>query len=470
MNGLAARGQNEKRGLRKFELYLPILLLLGLVGLGAVLAPRWIRNSSPLAFLNVSIRAVFQADYSAEVIDRDIPVIGMGIIRDAILDENPRAADVDIRLETVQAALSTPVPSMTWAATELATPVPGETSPPEATRTPILPTPTLQATATLFASPSPVASPTATRFIIVVTRTPTATSTLTRVATRTPTKTQTPTIPTTTPTPTETSTPTATETATPTPTETGTPTATETATPTPTETGTPTATETGTPTPTETGTPTATETGTPTATETGTPTSTETGTPTPTETGTPIPTGTDVPTPTYTATPGCSDPLPGATVPAGFISAIYPANGAIDVSISTSAFIITFNQPMYIGVDTRNVTDDHYTLTNTATGSSLPILSRVYDPVSYRLTVAFDHTDFAWRHDTLYEIRVDNQVANACGTRMGNQVTSLFRTGPLSPVTPVPAGAAQQPAPISFMKILIDFLRELSGPWLAANE
>ncbi|HSV85933.1 MAG TPA: hypothetical protein VLH85_05120, partial [Levilinea sp.] len=239
MNKWVEGNQTNKRGMRKFELFLLILLLLGFACLGAALAPRWIGNSTPLTFLDVSIRAVFQADYSAEEIERGIPIIGMGIIRDAILDEDPRASDVDIRLETVQAMLNSPVPLMTWAAPEFATPAPQDTRQPEATGTAILPTRTAQATATQFSSPSPVASPTATRVVVLITRTPTATVTRTFTATSTRTRTQTHT-PTATPTPTETGTPTPTETGTPTPTETGTPTPTETGTPTPTETGTPT--------------------------------------------------------------------------------------------------------------------------------------------------------------------------------------------------------------------------------------
>jgi hypothetical protein len=140
------------------------------------------------------------------------------------------------------------------------------------------------------------------------------------------------------------------------------------------------------------------------------------------------------------------------------------------VPISLSYFVITFNQPMYTGGGNRDVTADHYTLINKVTNTKITIVSRTYDPVYYTLTATFSNTSTAWRHDTLYEIQIDNQVANACGTRTGNTITSSFRTEPLTPVTPVPADSAQQAALPNIFTIFFEFIRAISGLWLSVGE
>jgi hypothetical protein len=180
-------------------------------------------------------------------------------------------------------------------------------------------------------------------------------------------------------------------------------------------------------------------------------------------------TETHTPTPTYTATPACSAPLPGTTVPAGFIIGINPANGALNVPINTSSIIIYFNQPMDTRGGGRDVTNNHYTLINTVTNTKVPILSRVYDPIHYSLTVTFDSTHSSWRYSTLYRVEIDKKVSNACQTDSNNTVYSYFTTGPLVPVTPVPADSAAHVG-VSFFTLVIDFIRSaVSDLWLVAG-
>jgi hypothetical protein len=180
-------------------------------------------------------------------------------------------------------------------------------------------------------------------------------------------------------------------------------------------------------------------------------------------------TETHTPTPTSTSTPACSAPLPGTTVPAGFIIGINPANGAVNVPIDTSSIIIYFNQPMYTGGGNRDVTNNHYTIVNTLTKAKVPVLSRTYDPIYYALTIVFDNTSVGWRYSTLYEVQFDNQIANACGTRHTNAIVSYFTTGPLEPITPVPADSAAHVG-VSFFTLVIDFIRSaVSDLWLIAG-
>jgi hypothetical protein len=134
----------------------------------------------------------------------------------------------------------------------------------------------------------------------------------------------------------------------------------------------------------------------------------------------------------------------------------------VDVPIETSALVITFNQPMSTGGGgNRSITSDHYTLINKSTNTKLTILERTYNPLTYTVTVTFDNTGVAWRYLTLYEVQMDNQVTNACGTR-SQALTSSFTTEPLTPVTPVPADSVRQEN-VSLVSIILDFVRAMLG-------
>ncbi len=364
-------------------------------------------------------------------------------------------------------ASHTTTPTPTQTATFTPTPTDAPTSTPTYTPTPTdtaTPTPTDTATFTPTPTDTPTSTPTYTP-----TPTHTATSTPTHTATFTLTPTDTPTsTPTYTPTPTDTATPTPTDTATFTPTPTDTPTSTPTYTPTPTDTATstpthtatftstptdtPTSTPTYTPTPTDTATPTQTDTATstptdtPTNTATYTPTPTDTATPTPTNTATTTPTPTPTNTPLPTMTPGCSHPLPvDGTLPDGFLINVDPADGASNVSISRNSFTLYFNQPMLNDGSGDSVERaKYYDLRNTVADRNVHILSRVYNPGNYSLTVTFDTTDSDWQAATLYNIIIDDELLNACDTEMSARVYTEFTTG-LSRIGLVLTPTVQQP-------------------------
>ena len=308
-----------------FLVFSTLIFLCQLVNLGTFQA-----RASTVDSLPVSIRAESQADYSAEQQAPTVPAIDEDILWQ-IIQDIPATGDPRLRRQTLQAALLTPVPTMTPNGRSSPTPT-APNSPDDSLSSPA---PRIRFTVpTRSLAPVPTAGyayPTPTAVVYSATRTPkktnqvqgptttptpsvTPTSTWTASATVTPTVSPTFTATaspthtfTLTPTPTASATDTAT--ATPSPTETATltltPTNTATLTPTPTDTATATYTATLTPPPTDTATSTYTATLTPTSTDTATltpsPTDTATLSPTPTYTATLAPTPTDTATPTYTA-------------------------------------------------------------------------------------------------------------------------------------------------------------------------
>jgi hypothetical protein len=239
-------------------------------------------KSTGLGRLPVSIRADSQADYHPDATKDVFPQINKNIL-DQIITEIPATGSPQDRESTLEAALLSPVPTMTPDHRLVAPATPTSTP----TEIPIF-TPSPTGSFTPSQTPNPIRT-----FTLTVTRTytPTVTRTYTPTFTRTftitPTRTSSPTY---SPTHSLTLTRSPTNTFTPTYTPTDTPTFTRTPTYTPTPTETPTDTSTFTRTPTDTFTPTY------------TPTPTETPTDTPTFTRTPTETPTDTPTFTPTAT------------------------------------------------------------------------------------------------------------------------------------------------------------------------
>jgi Predicted solute binding protein len=222
-------------------------------------------KSTGLGRLPVSIRADSQADYHPDSTKDVFPQINKNIL-DQIITEIPATGSPQDREGTLEAALLSPVPTMTPDHRLVAPATPTSTP----TEMPIF-TPSPTGSFTPSQTPNPIRT-----FTLTVTRT--YTPTVTRTFTITPTRTSSPTY-----------SPTHSLTLTRSPTNTFTPTYTPTDTPTFTRT------------PTYTPTPTKTPTDTPTFTHTPTDTFTPTYTPTPTETPTDTPTFT--PTATLTNTP-----------------------------------------------------------------------------------------------------------------------------------------------------------------------
>jgi hypothetical protein len=191
--------------------------------------------------LPVSIRAAARADYSRDMNALPIPPISEDILRQIIMDI-PAKGNPQDRMATLQAVLSSPIPTMTLDHLLPTALTPTRTiSPPPSRTTTQIPTlqktrtPTSVFTSTKFYTPPKTSAPTRTSIptkTATSTRTPTPTPTFTLLptatlaATNTPTPTPTSTVVTQTDTPTPTSTPTdgiPTDTHTPTPTPTNTP-------------------------------------------------------------------------------------------------------------------------------------------------------------------------------------------------------------------------------------------------------
>jgi hypothetical protein len=370
-------------------------------------------EASGVDLLPVSIRATSQADYSRDLLLTTVPHIEEEILEQIIMDI-PATGHPRDRVETLQAALLSPVPTMTadprlpatstkavltatQAVTSPTSPVviamtihiPTRSIPPSPTivyayptYSPALAVPTSTKTPrpptkTPTFSPTPSYTPT-------LTRTPTLTSTATPTQTSTETPTATPSVtpsytasPTNTDTPTFTPTFTETATSTQTPTETSTPTHTatftSTATETPTATQTPTFTATQTPTETPTDTPTSIPTATQTATNTNTPTETATQTPTFTDTATATPTDTPTSTPTVTQTATNTDTPTSTQTPTATATLTPPATDTptLTPTFTDTATATPTDTPTFTPTATQTPTETH-TATSTATDTSTP--------------------------------------------------------------------------------------------------
>ena len=343
-------GKNKWRRLTIFAVVLLVISCL-VVFIELFFLNNYYANASGIGRLPVSIRAGSVADYSLDPTKVIFPHVSKNIL-DQIITEIPATGSPLDRKGTLDAALLTPVPTMTLDP-----------------RMPTAHTPTFTPTYTPTVTASPTVSRTPTYTFTqsrTFTRTPTHafTSTNTRTLTRTPTRTSTRTsTPTSTSTPTRSSTPTRTSTPTNTPTSTLTLTPTSTNTPTSTLTPTPTATDTPTstltPTPTPTDTPTTTPTPTPTPTDT--PTTTLTPTPTPTDSLTPTNTPTYTPTSTPTVTPTSTNTLTPTNTPT--ITPTYTTTFTPSVTLTNTPAgpvvcdpaQINYNTPIYFNVDELKV-------------------------------------------------------------------------------------------------------------------
>ncbi len=412
----------EKRRRNRWGIIFLILLLLFLVWQCVLWASPSLASDSGISQVPIALQAPDKADYSADPIDR-IRNVDLGIIGDLIAEQQLAREEVEARLMTLTAVLISPVPS--------ATPAPGEThsapSPtpdlavnldqtPTATAPPPSPT-EMKATETATATPTrtPSASPTSTS-----TNPPTATLPPASPVPPTATRTLPPPAPTSTSTPLP---PTALPTATYTPLPpTATPTATATFTPDP-PTATPTATATFTPVP-----PTATPTDTPSATPTFTPvppTATPTDTPTATPTQTPTNTPTSTNTPTATATPGCSLPIfDDGLLPEGYVLAVLPLVGSINIPMDTDTITIFFNQPMKYSAGAGSVDNPgFYELRkDDFSADRVPFLSAVYNPSNYSLVLEIDKSDNEWDPDTWYDLKIKSGIRNACDVKQDQDV------------------------------------------------
>lgn len=118
-------------------------------------------------------------------------------------------------------------------------------------------------------------------------------------------------------------------------------------------------------------------------------------------------------------TPSCTAPDPVN----GFVVSTNPANGAVNVSMSTTTITIVYDQPM---MDTGGQSVDRvdkYLLSNQTTPGLITITGVTYDPATYTATLTIDTSDSNWLSGNLYELTIKT-VQNACGTSQ----TSVIRT------------------------------------------
>jgi hypothetical protein len=392
----------------------------------------------------IDIHSFEEANYSQDLNHAIIPVVQLDIIRGIMVDRGQPISDINDRIATLTAILSSPIPtatpnpleptfSMTISGTNSEIPLPSPTTTIEilssiiATLTTNSQTPT--PTSTLLTSHTPT---------ITATKLPSLTNTSTVIyATNTPTK-----LPTSTSTirPTYTSTKQATNTATTNPSNTPTlhPTNTPTTQASITQTLQPSSTPTSQAGNTATLQPTQTLTLLPSSTPTLIPTITHTTPATYTPTTQPTNTPTIQPTLTPTLLSTCSLPLPGSTdnapPPNGFINAIVPSHNEINVSMDLAYISVFYNQPMELGTLGHGVQRvSNYQLRNlTDPLNPIPMTITLvnYDPASYIANVYFEATpEHGWVPQSTFEFISKFTISNVCGDEQSVDVKINFSTG-----------------------------------------
>jgi hypothetical protein len=147
---------------------------------------------------------------------------------------------------------------------------------------------------------------------------------------------------------------------------------------------------------------------------------------------TPTPTTTITPTGTLvaTATPTCSNPVAiDGVIPDGFVSSVTPADGMINVPLSTTTILIQFNQPMTSGSGGGRVDDKaNYDIKSSPGNKDIALISAAYNPGDYTVTLTFDNTDADWVERTWYYIKIKSGNENICGTKQGGDVLAYFKT------------------------------------------
>jgi hypothetical protein len=413
-----ARGRRFGR-----EALLLVFLLVSLVGFGGLTIHQWMDLHQINRYLKTSILAKSTADYSGRRPTAVVARVGLGIVRDIIRDSQAEPGDLNQRLAKVTAQLLLPVPS--------ATSLPGQpvfnpgapTIRSSITITPAATRPDL-ATVTQSHLTTPTHTPIAPTLTFVLSITPslgppTSAPTLEKSWTTTrasPTQTMHPRTPTPKPLPTKTSLGTSQPPqATATRTHTNQPAPTLTASPGHTATLLPEVSSTPAATPTTTDAPTSTAIVTMTPTEAATPTESA------------IPTETPIPTSTPT---GCSAPLDsGGGLPNGYILGVDPPDGATSVTLSgRNTLTVYFNQNLDMtGNDAES--QSHYEFRNLTTANVMSVTSITYNPLDQTITLAFDNTRH-WDPTSNYSLTIKRNLANACMTHQGVDVTTTFSTGP----------------------------------------
>lgn len=446
------------------SLFLVLFLFVSLISFFLAFNPfKVIGANSNNTSIAIDIHSADEANYSQNLNHAIVPGVQLDIIREILLDHGQPITDIDVRLATLTAILSSPIPSATpnplqpipsilvsptnseLFSTTLTTNVEKLT----ATTTPTtsnsqIPTSTstivTSPTSTITATKLPAATNTPTEIFASKTPTiqPSKTSTLQPTKTRTVSATNTTAAPTNTPAILSTNTPTAKPTNSPTNLPTNTPTITSTFQPT----NSPTSQSTSTPVSQFTNTPTIQNTNTQTAQPTNTPTIQLTNTPTnqPTSTSTIPPTFTPSPSPTNTPTsePSCSLPFPfsvnNSPPPNGFINAMSPAHNEINVSLELTSISVYYNQPMELGTLGHGVQRvSNYQLRN-LTDPLNPVPMNItfvdYDPATYIAKIYFETTpENGWVPQSTFEFISKSTIYNICGDEQGVVVEINFSTG-----------------------------------------
>jgi hypothetical protein len=114
----------------------------------------------------------------------------------------------------------------------------------------------------------------------------------------------------------------------------------------------------------------------------------------------------------------------------GFVSATIPANTETLVGLFTDSIMVTFDQAMITsgGGSVTNLSNYHDRIDNLDAGGDVPILSSVYEPGLYQVTLIFDRTDPQWLPGTWYQLEIDHSIENACKDHQDVDVFVEFQT------------------------------------------
>lgn len=119
------------------------------------------------------------------------------------------------------------------------------------------------------------------------------------------------------------------------------------------------------------------------------------------------------------------------TLPDGFVESISPAHGSTNVPLSQNTVTVRFNQAMKNSGGVGTITGaDIVRLRNVTQNSFVPVSSRIYDPLTYTLTLQIDSASPQWTADSLFEVSIVSTVRNVCEAAQGSNVTSQFTTAP----------------------------------------
>lgn len=110
----------------------------------------------------------------------------------------------------------------------------------------------------------------------------------------------------------------------------------------------------------------------------------------------------------------------------GFVASTIPANGAANVSMSTTTLTVTYNQAMMSSGGQSIDRTDKYQFRNQDTNGTISITGVTYNPGTYTAVLSIDTIDPDWLPANTYELTIKT-VQNVCGTAQSS-ITRTFTT------------------------------------------